>query len=339
MSGLPKTTTPGPWNTSPAPKAAPWFPPEEWCEPSPTLLGHACEKYLRTPIWWSVVVADVVGLWFIAAILLRQRQQTKERLQRRQSLPKSLRIRRDWSAVAAAVRLASLGAGGREAPQRGAWSLSWERVAKARQERKDHMDKKDYNITAVMTRASGPLIVTVVCILIAWETHAFYTVVLPWLALGEETTKIVGYALAVVPARIYFDYARTTLTDPGRPEAEEALTLAAAYPMLEVRLTKATAEPPLQGLPALCAEDGPPLPRDEQLHRPPQPPLLLLLLAGPAPRHLRPRGPPGAAGLRGSRLLVEADDVRPPGPRGQFVLARAAGAGLGRTLLDLPPPT
>jgi len=138
--------------------------------------------------------------------------------------------------------------------------LSWERVAKARQERKDHMDKKDYNITAVMTRASGPLIVTVVCILIAWETHAFYTVVLPWLALGEETTKIVGYALAVVPARIYFDYARTTLTDPGRPEAEEGSDACGINAGSVNWMTPVDSESALSREPTRCLKCGSPKP-------------------------------------------------------------------------------
>jgi len=196
--------------------------PHEWCEPWPWVYTYACHKYVTCPVWWSIIVGDVVGVWFIAAILLRQRQQDKEVRQRRLAIPKAVRARRAWKSVAASVRLASMRAA-KENRWEGAcaWRNSWESVAKSRAERRDYLHKLDYNLAAVMTRATGPVMFTVVVALIMFETHAFYSLAVPWMNLDEVTGWWFVRIMGVFPARIFLNLARTTFTDPGRPEATD----------------------------------------------------------------------------------------------------------------------
>ena len=92
---------------SAAPESPSRFP--EWCGPPQHWAQvYACEQVVASPVWHAVLVADVVGLWLIAAILLREREQARELARRRAALPRALRVRRLWRTLGAAARLAAM---------------------------------------------------------------------------------------------------------------------------------------------------------------------------------------------------------------------------------------
>jgi len=205
--------------------SAVWLSPAEWCEPDLVVLGWACQRFLSAPVWYSFMVADVVGVWFIAALLLRQREQDKEVRRRREALPRSCRVRRDWAAIAAAVRLASMSAAMPE--RRGCvavsrplarWEECWRRVSEARAARKDYFRRVDFNLTALMTRACGPLMMIVVVALVSFELHAFFDS-LSWFHFAPGMEAWLRCISKALPLRIFFDYFRTVFTDPGLPIA------------------------------------------------------------------------------------------------------------------------
>lgn len=259
---LPRTTTPrlsgGPTGR-PLPGHWAWLQPADWCDDGPGILPYVCETYVVSPVWSSVIVVDAVGLWLIAAMLRRQWEQDREVKARRTSLPKEQRVRRDWGAMRVASRLASLGAGKGELRQ-GEWVRSWQRVVAARAQRKIYLHKSEYNLGGVLTRACGPLMVAFVSCLVLYETHAFYTLALPWLGVGGVLGKVFGCCMGVIPVRIFLDYARTCLTDPGTPCAEGngAVVVANATPYGDMELGKSGA--PTHREPRRCRPCGGPKP-------------------------------------------------------------------------------
>jgi len=202
------------------------FEVEDWCEPTPWLSAVACETFLNYPIWSTVLLVDIIGVWLIIAIMLRQREQDGELKRAKLSLPSTVRARRAWQVVGFAVRLATFGAGSRKEPysqrrhcDRGAWQKSWQEVIKARAIRKEYLYKKDFNLGATVTRAVGPLLMCLVLMIVFFLTHALYTVGIPWLGLPSLLDQVLRFVMFLVPARILQDYFRTAFTDPGLPSS------------------------------------------------------------------------------------------------------------------------
>lgn len=191
----------------------------DWCGGHPDVLIYVCEQFMDSPIWSSILVADGVGVWLIINIIYRQRVQDKEVLRCRLQLPRHLRARRLWRSLWAVARLSSIAASA--ANVRGpasSFQTAWTKVALMRSERKKYLHKRDFAISTVIMRALSPVIIIAVSIVIAFETHAFFSVALPWYELGEGPLQsILWWVCALVPVRVYTDYARTSLTDPGRP--------------------------------------------------------------------------------------------------------------------------
>jgi hypothetical protein len=138
-----------------------------------------------------------------------------------------------WNTVHAATRITSLAAK-QSASHSGlssladVWRKSWEEVAKARNRRKDYLWKTDYDLMAVMGRGMGPVIMLACNILILYETHAWFTVALPYWISHSRCYALVATVTAIVPGRVFLDYFRTSFTDPGRPQSVSPLGVTAA---------------------------------------------------------------------------------------------------------------
>jgi len=100
----------------------------------------------------------------------------------------------------------------------------WEHALQMRRDRREYLSKRDFDIAGVFSRAAGPLLMVVMFIVIAFEAHAYYTIALPWLELPGWLENGIAAVSAMVVVRIFVDYARTSLTDPGRPEAGASLS-------------------------------------------------------------------------------------------------------------------
>lgn len=195
----------------------------DWCDHGSRLFAYACESYIEGPIWSTVFIADFVAVWLILCIFRRQWQQNREDKKARLSVPIAVRRRKLWGALAANLRLASFLAKSVDFTLKGdlaqRWKKAWDQVASGRKNRKDYIWKKDYDLGGTMGRAAGPLIQLACCIIILYETHGWYTLILPWYGLSPRLETIVSFITVVFPFRIYLDYFRTTFTDPGRPES------------------------------------------------------------------------------------------------------------------------
>merc|ERR1719491_1224409 len=66
----------------------------EWCDHGSRLFAYVCEQYL-----------DGVALWLIFCILRRQWEQNREDKKARLSPPRTVRMRRLWGRLGAAVRV------------------------------------------------------------------------------------------------------------------------------------------------------------------------------------------------------------------------------------------
>lgn len=205
-----------------------------WCDARLRLLGSLCDGFLEAPIWWSVGVSDCLAVWLILGILRRQLEQKRHAAQQHRrflALPAPYRARRLWQRLAASRRNASaerqrLAAAG-EAPthSEGAtegaeaptWAESWAKLGGARRGRKECISKRDFDITGVFVRSIGPLLLLGCLALVAFALDAFYSVALPWLELPAPLHAALSVGMAVIGVRIYLDYARTSLTDPGGP--------------------------------------------------------------------------------------------------------------------------
>merc|ERR1719343_1925841 len=84
---------------------------------------------MNWPVWYSMLVADCIGIWLIAAIMLRERRHNKEMERVKLSLPRALRVRRAWKTVRVAVQLTTV-ATGKANDERGGWLKNWGRFTK-----------------------------------------------------------------------------------------------------------------------------------------------------------------------------------------------------------------
>jgi len=197
----------------------------DWCDHGSRLIAYTCEQYLDSPIWCTVFILDGIALWLIFCILRRQREQNQEDLQARKGQPRSVRMRRLWGRLRAAVKTASMnakteyGSSSMRGESSEHWKKAFEEVAKARDHRKKYLWKKDYDLMGVMGRGMGPVIMVFCTTLISFETHSWYTLVLPSFGLPPRCFLFVAALTAVVPFRIFLDYFRTSFTDPGSPQA------------------------------------------------------------------------------------------------------------------------
>merc|ERR1719491_376566 len=77
----------------------------EWCDHGSRLFAYVCEQYLDGPVWCTVFILDGVALWLIFCILRRQWEQNREDKKARLSPPRTVRMRRLWGRLGAAVRV------------------------------------------------------------------------------------------------------------------------------------------------------------------------------------------------------------------------------------------
>lgn len=194
----------------------------DWCDHGSSLFAYVCEQYIDSPIWCTVFVLDGVAIWLIICILRRQHEQNSEERRARSAVQGAARARRLWKRLSAVARVASLGLKWSEASSgdRAAhWRKSYEEVAKARDNRKKYLWKKDFDLMGVMGRGLGPVVMLFCSLLILYETHSWFTVILPHFGLPPRCFFLVACVTAIVPGRIYLDYFRTSFTDPGNPQA------------------------------------------------------------------------------------------------------------------------
>jgi len=137
-----------------------------------------------------------------------------------------------WNTVHAATRVTSLAA--KQSASRSGlssitdvWRISWEEVVKARHRRKEYLWKSDYDLMGVMGRGMGPVIMLATIILILYETHAWFTVALPYWVSNPRCYIFFAGVSAIVPGRVFLDYFRTSFTDPGRPQSVSPLGVTA----------------------------------------------------------------------------------------------------------------
>jgi len=217
------------------PKARLQFP--EWCDApldgfaGEWLASYACESYLASPIQGTIFIADVVAVWFIIAIMYRWFQQEQTRRKTRAKIALAVRGRRNWAVLAAVIRLASCAAESRGPSKLGKlsgnlgplpngqakWSECWRRVISLRADRKSDLVKIDFHLFGVMMRSSGRMLVLAMTLLILFEIRSFFQVVVPGIVGPWPVRYLVKCIGLVLSVRIFFDYARTSLTDPGQP--------------------------------------------------------------------------------------------------------------------------
>lgn len=193
----------------------------DWCESSPRFYTYVCEQFVSSPIWCSVFIADGVALWLIVRILLRQRQQDREKRNAKRELSRASRSRAAWSLLKTTTRLASMSLSKRHYSS---WSEAWEATRRARADRKQYVVRRDFDISGLIVLAAGPVFQVLVLCIISFETHGWYTLVLPWwFASTPELRTAIGYVTSIVPITIYIFYALTCFTDPGSPGADAEL--------------------------------------------------------------------------------------------------------------------
>mmetsp|Transcript_11320 Transcript_11320/g.25336 ORF Transcript_11320/g.25336 Transcript_11320/m.25336 type:complete len:445 (+) Transcript_11320:127-1461(+) len=210
----------------------------EWCDPSPRLFTYVCEQAISAPIWSAVFLADILALWLIFSILRRQCQQNLEVRRAKLAIPKAVRARRLWGVAGAVAQLAAMaapgtvphpaGSVGQAAGSAETWRTAWDKVAKARFDRKDYLVKVDFGLSAVFTRAFGPVLMTVMSTLIFFEVHAYFTVGVPLLDAYPRLRLLAQGIGVAFSSRIVLDYARTSFTDPGQPQEASADDIADA---------------------------------------------------------------------------------------------------------------
>lgn len=92
------------------------------------------------------------------------------------------------------------------------------RVSAATKDRRQYLFRRDFHLPGVIARAVGPLLVLAVTLLILFEVHAVHTIALSQLEVNAPIWCLTVAVETVLTLRIFQDYARTSLTDPGRPE-------------------------------------------------------------------------------------------------------------------------
>jgi len=195
----------------------------EWCDPDPWLYAYICEQIVSSPFWSLVWLADVVAAWLIVVVLYQQRRHDQASKYARLTLSQAARARRLWQTLGAISRLTSLTAataGTSLAARQPAlrWSEAWDRVAVARKDRKYFLERRDFHLPGVIQRAVQPLLVVAVVLLIFFELHAFFFIGVPWFELSDLAWCVLGIYSTTMVYRIFVDYARTSLMDPGRPD-------------------------------------------------------------------------------------------------------------------------
>mmetsp|Transcript_96489 Transcript_96489/g.191175 ORF Transcript_96489/g.191175 Transcript_96489/m.191175 type:complete len:428 (+) Transcript_96489:97-1380(+) len=194
----------------------------EWCDPDPWLYAYVCEQFVSSPFWSVVFLADMIAAWVIVVVLYRQRQYDKASKNAYLTLSRAARARRLWQILGTVSRLTSL-----TATTAGTslavghpmlrWKEAWDRVAVARKDRKHFLERRDFHLPGVIGRAIQPWLAVAVTLLIALELHAFFIIGVPWFEFGDMAWCIVEAFGVCFSMRIYIDYARTSLMDPGSP--------------------------------------------------------------------------------------------------------------------------
>lgn len=162
-------------------------------------------------------MGDCIAVWLIMVIIIRRWAQQRQAKLARLQLPKPVRIRRHWGILRATVWLATHGVQGSKDVQ---WKTCWNKAAVARSARKDYIEKFDFNIEGVLTWAIGPILVIAMTSLIGYEIHAFATLVLSrHVSTPIKRLLLEGCAMTIF-SRLFVNYMRTSLTDPGRPQQD-----------------------------------------------------------------------------------------------------------------------
>lgn len=148
-------------------------------------------------------------------------------------------MRQAWGLLQAMMHQASLASlsvsrGQKACSDAERWRRGWDSVAKVRSERRSYLWKKEFDLGAVFTRAAGPLLIFAMCCLISFEIHGFFFLALPWYQLGERATLAANLFAYPLAGRIFLDYARTSLTSPGSPGANDSAAIDAQSPDLEM---------------------------------------------------------------------------------------------------------
>jgi palmitoyltransferase len=135
-------------------------------------------------------------------------------------------MKRLWGRLQMAVKLtnfnASMSAFNKEGVLMSRWQKAFDEVAKARDHRKKYLWKKDYDLMGVMGRGMGPVVMCFCIALISFETHSWFTLVLPSFGLSPRLEFLVTLVSSIFPGRIFLDYFRTSFTDPGSPQSFSA---------------------------------------------------------------------------------------------------------------------
>jgi len=186
-------------------------------------------------VLWTVVLVQSVFLWLFFSIFKRAWELRAVRDRRLLGLPRAARVQKLWGVLRAVVRLAStariepgcsvsgLDAGATEKSVH--WRAGWENVAHSREVRKDALSKREFDFGSVIVRALGPVLFSVVFLLVTFEIRCFYVVALPWFQLDPKVHLGVVLPTASLSARCLFDYACVSFTDPGAPDIEAPLDL------------------------------------------------------------------------------------------------------------------
>lgn len=211
----------------------------EWCDPDELLFLHyVCEQVLGYPIWCTMFVLDCVAVWLIFSILRRARQQQLERRRAKSQMLSAVKVRQAWGLLYAMMRQASVASvsasRGKACSDAERWRRGWDCVAKVRGDRRSYLWRKEFDLGAVFTRAAGPVLILAMCCLISFEIHGFFFLALPWYQLGEHATLAAKVLAAPTAFRIFLDYARTSLTSPGSPAANDVAELDPQGPDLEL---------------------------------------------------------------------------------------------------------
>eukprot|EP00927_Polykrikos_kofoidii_P001768 TRINITY_DN10689_c0_g2_i1.p1 TRINITY_DN10689_c0_g2~~TRINITY_DN10689_c0_g2_i1.p1 ORF type:complete len:470 (-),score=27.75 TRINITY_DN10689_c0_g2_i1:122-1531(-) len=232
----------------------------DWCCSDTPLLTYACENFVDSPIWSCVLVSDFVAVWLLICLLWRHCEVRREdaRLQKEwKTLPMAVRRRRLWQRVGAVIRVTALVArearvvsacdataspasGGIGDPQvaprnncasaksassapenTGSWRATWGWVLQVRKQRKDYLWRRSFDVVGVFSRAAGPCLILVMCCVILFEIHSIFALALPWFNLWTWLHTSISLFCAIFSLRLFFDYARASLTDPGRPSTAD----------------------------------------------------------------------------------------------------------------------
>lgn len=188
-----------------------------WCASDVAFISFACDTFWTSPVSASWHMGTLVAGWIMVSITLAHFEY-QTMLARTKPSPSQC-----WGRVRVVARLSSMAQSLQVGAEHSSFAKRWEGVQKWRFWRRETKRRSGFGMQNMVVRGSGLPLLVFCHLLILFLPRGVLVFAVPF----YETWSLHGFvssAMIAMTGKVIFDYARTFLTDPGRPGAVQAST-------------------------------------------------------------------------------------------------------------------